>query len=1707
MASSHKFSFQLLDPVTGAFSTDDSFVSTKSTAYAVQQGGIRAKDPNGNEWTQTTLSRAVVKQTASIPQGQSVGFRSVGIHAQFKSAPTVSHVSVSPETQLTFTEGAENDISWVYGDLDNDPQTQWSVKIFDQFTYESANFSADNSAPLWQQSGSDASTSISLDSYLPQVTGTTAYNTGFVDGGVYYIAVKAAKDHNQAPFWSSWAYLRITVFIDQPKPPLMSVYTNTAQASNTLVIQSSDNLLGDNNGGMSHTIGDWRTTTKDTATTSVFYGHMATSNTNALPVGNYITSLNIGSTGYLATVGGITASATTGSQFTVSGKSGALTAATGFPISGTFWVTIGSEKILVTNAMDGTTTKPDTFTIVLRNYNPYTNTGGSGTAHNQWSPVIIGLQNDIITGSAGELVYTYDVTVYDKPIAHPGVVRWTTVGATATSSAGTPNNVHALTIQQAVDPQYKNERNYFWVIDGGDVLKANAPAYINYAKFNKSIAQTVWAKNPNGSGGQWKRQTTVSALDGPWQSSQTIKIGNTYGLGEAVTIKSVSTDQITNKSPVLVGNTTGTQVGGPFHPITAIDVHMATDGSGLGGSGTQNVNGTTKAGTKIRIFGPNGSFIDTEITKDVHWTGKRQGAWFWGWDKVTLPIKPLYFCKQFKTNTFGDNIGTYFQIVDGSRVQIHGSYAPNPVKKVTLTHDYGQGSFKGIILSKNDRLIVGQTAKLPSYGYTGGHSASAISPTTYTTPQWQESRTQTLNFTVDHLATKPPVPFRSIALPTSGTAFPLYNSLVVTVPQFNCSFANGASTISALINSDAASLGVGMAITGTGIQSGTTVTSVLVTPTGNSIGISLPTTASASANQITVAVASNAYQNYEVVMNGVPVGTTISSNTALSGTTFTITLSASGVVPIASYNPSTGAPTYNTVGSASFIPQNAHVIPAGSTSIPVCPVQVNFNYPFHCPVRIQYPALYGDNALFIKPLAAGSTNTSDISLVKQANVAWTSTNNVPVVAGQRYGLAGFSRNVVGTGTPAFTPYIDWYNEVGDLLASTTGRHSITTPYFTGNLNGTTTISGISSTTGLRVGNYLSGQGIPSSTYIVSISSNSIVISNAATITKSGVTISNSTSLISGAPITFTGTTSTASTTMTSVSSTTGLVVGQYVYGYGIPTATTIASIGSGQITLSAKPTIAQTGGTFRIASTGFPIGEVGNTFYYSPNSQWGQNWTPNAITGIAPSAHVIASAATFSGSGSTGTYSVPAGITTALSAGAVIVDGNGFTTTLTASAAVSATTVSVRFDSLPSGGSTGLFASATRAVPRFQWINAIANDVYALSSVMFRALTPSIPNSNYVALNTQIDTLQVPVASASSGYSFDSLVINSTTKTNGVESIFLLDPGMDYGTREVVKGKNNQILWTSLTSAVAAGATTISLNTNENLASGGTLVVGYNTTNAETVTIASGWDGNNPIPLSAPIFYNHPINDMVYGFTVGVSNGVIQPQATGTPVAVFNWNTDGWINTPKAHYGLTIQRSEDSGKTWVTLRNGGNVSVNSQGIATITDYEITPGAQQLYRSWATWTSPSAQQWQGEPTGSLTAPVMANTQWWISSTSNPALRYPLLVQNAFSETQKHTSGVMYPLGSRYPITIAGVVGGRDGSIDVIWNDLPNWQNFLDFLRLGEIYILLSPVENKKFYIFINSDVTWENNASSQPWRKVTIPYIETAPPNYGYTYGS
>ncbi|GGA80696.1 hypothetical protein GCM10011507_34890 [Edaphobacter acidisoli] len=93
----------------------------------------------------------------------------------------------------------------------------------------------------------------------------------------------------------------------------------------------------------------------------------------------------------------------------------------------------------------------------------------------------------------------------------------------------------------------------------------------------------------------------------------------------------------------------------------------------------------------------------------------------------------------------------------------------------------------------------------------------------------------------------------------------------------------------------------------------------------------------------------------------------------------------------------------------------------------------------------------------------------------------------------------------------------------------------------------------------------------------------------------------------GNPISITGSTTTSSASVTAVSSTVGLYAGQPISGTGIPTGTTIASIGSGTLTLSQDATA--TGSAVALSVVPFvPIYEMKQT----PVS--GQKWDVEDIT-------------------------------------------------------------------------------------------------------------------------------------------------------------------------------------------------------------------------------------------------------------------------------------------------------------------------------------------------------------------------------------------------------------------------------------------------------------------------------------------------------------
>ena len=165
--------------------------------------------------------------------------------------------------------------------------------------------------------------------------------------------------------------------------------------------------------------------------------------------------------------------------------------------------------------------------------------------------------------------------------------------------------------------------------------------------------------------------------------------------------------------------------------------------------------------------------------------------------------------------------------------------------------------------------------------------------------------------------------------------------------------------------------------------------------------------------------------------------------------------------------------------------------------------------------------------------------------------------------------------------------------------------------------GSSTVA-MTSTSGISVGNYVIGTGIPSGAYVISISTNANIVLSVPVLASGSQTLyinpylSGVTRAQAGASLSFT--TTTTSPVITGAS-TTGIQVGQFVTGTGIPANTYVVSfVANTSVTLSQYPILAATGA--------LTFNAMGATT--------GQVWTYSATAPIAVESHSPSFAPTIS---------------------------------------------------------------------------------------------------------------------------------------------------------------------------------------------------------------------------------------------------------------------------------------------------------------------------------------------------------------------------------------------------------------------------------------------------------------------------------------------
>ena len=359
----------------------------------------------------------------------------------------------------------------------------------------------------------------------------------------------------------------------------------------------------------------------------------------------------------------------------------------------------------------------------------------------------------------------------------------------------------------------------------------------------------------------------------------------------------------------------------------------------------------------------------------------------------------------------------------------------------------------------------------------------------------------------------------SANVPNGSTSLPLVVSPVAAHTQ---TVTNTSGTNTLTFASLPSGLAVGQTVTGTGVQANSFVTAI----SGNTATLSQTTTAAVASatfaasfttpatnvigtNTLTLTNATGLVVGETIAGTGVPANAYI---TAISGST--VTMSA----------PSTAAVT-----SASFsVPAAASQITAtvsGSTTVTV-PSSLGFfigqpvqgaGIPQGATVASIVDATHV--TLSNAPTVTGTANAyygiAPVGLTAVANVPNTSTSiTVASAAGIVPGMS-----VTGAGIPLGTVVGSVAGTTVNLVNSSTGAAATTTAANTqnnlvfgapiasyvpsqsqtGSTNGTTTISGLSSTAGLAVGMQIFGTGIPNGATVATIASGtSITISAAAT---------------------------------------------------------------------------------------------------------------------------------------------------------------------------------------------------------------------------------------------------------------------------------------------------------------------------------------------------------------------------------------------------------------------------------------------------------------------------------------------------------------------------------------------------------------------------------------------------------------------------------
>jgi len=192
-----------------------------------------------------------------------------------------------------------------------------------------------------------------------------------------------------------------------------------------------------------------------------------------------------------------------------------------------------------------------------------------------------------------------------------------------------------------------------------------------------------------------------------------------------------------------------------------------------------------------------------------------------------------------------------------------------------------------------------------------------------------------------------------------------------------------------------------------------------------------------------------------------------------------------------------------------------------------------------------------------------------------------------------------------------------------------------------------------------------------------------------------------------------------------------------------------------------------------------------------------------------------------------------------------------------------------------------------------------------------------------------------------------------------------------------------------------------------------------------------------------------------------------------------------------------VQRSDDEGINYDYIRNGDNITLTAGNKGIIQDYEAPRGITAYYRSRAVGVDSNSIEYPSG-WGVIQQVLITNdSTWWFKCIEDEALNLgSVRVLKELDVVVDEPNTIFRPLGSNYPIVVAGPLQGEDGAYNLKTVTETEWDNIYPLITHQGKLLIQDPFGNQKYVRITDRKWTAETQ-SGNVYRDITLKYVEIA----------